>query len=129
MLNESDLKVGTLIWWVAERYISAWDCPGVITEVNLETRKFSVQTFDTFGTSGALSIPADFALLGTDRRIESCVTEMRIATPKEVRRYLKSHVRSLEEMIVTRQHKVEDAQDELASYNEQCAMIEKTFLS
>lgn len=53
------IKVGTLVWWKAERYMSGWDCPGIITNVNLEEKTFRIKTFDTMSESEDISFYND----------------------------------------------------------------------
>lgn len=40
--------VGQFVRWKANRHFKSWDCPGVITKVDLEKETFDVRTFDTF---------------------------------------------------------------------------------
>lgn len=47
--------VGQFVRWQAERFMSDWDCCGVITEVNMEDETFKVRTFDTLKETNSLS--------------------------------------------------------------------------
>ncbi len=43
-----NIVVGQLVRWKADRCFKTWDCPGIITKVDLEKETFDVKTFDTF---------------------------------------------------------------------------------
>lgn len=47
--------VGQFVRWRAERFMSDWDCFGVITEVNTKDETFKFRTFDTLKETDSLS--------------------------------------------------------------------------
>lgn len=50
------LKVGQFVRWSAERFMSSWDCPCIITNVNVDEGVFSLQSFDDFKITLGISI-------------------------------------------------------------------------
>lgn len=83
-LQSSDLKKGLIIWWsrYSEGYGGTWDCPCIVTDVNLEKNTYRVFYFDDFKETGNLQIERPD---GSDK---SSLTEMRLSSLAEVERFL-----------------------------------------
>jgi len=81
-LTAKKLKVGLLIWWVGERSLNKWNCPGIVTKLNGNKNVFRVRTFDDFKET------ADLLIVQPLEGKKSSLEEMRLANPSEVVRYL-----------------------------------------
>lgn len=83
MVQASELKVGLLVWWTAERSMKAWSCPCVVTYVDVEKNHYRVRSLDDFEETSNLLIDRGE---GGDK---SSLTEMRICTLDEVKIYFR----------------------------------------
>lgn len=63
------LKVGQFVRWSAERFMSSWDCPCIITNVNVDEGVFSLQSFDDF------KITLDISIYTTERVSEFTIID------------------------------------------------------
>jgi hypothetical protein len=124
MIQLSDLKVGTLIWWTAQRYVSVWDTPGVIVNIDDDAHTFSVLTFDDCKVT-VLHHPTNKPNPDTD----STLREMRVTTKTELKRYFQDKARRLEDGIIAAERELEDAKTKLQDWNTECATIESKYLS
>jgi len=75
------LKVGQFVRWSAERLMSSWDCPCIITNVNIDEGVFSLQSFDDF------KITVDISIYTTER-----ISEFTIIDKYAVVTYLKNSI-------------------------------------
>jgi len=111
MVKKEDMKPGALVWWSAERYMSGWSCPAVVTAV--EENWFKVRSLDSFRETDQLRMD-DISDIDKSVRI----SEMRLCTLDEVRDYFKKRKRSLEDAVTEKTRALKDAQDKLAEYEE-----------
>ncbi|MFW5888551.1 MAG: hypothetical protein ACOCVY_02430 [Patescibacteria group bacterium] len=110
MINKEDMKPGLLVWWSAERYMNAWSCPAIVTEV--EDEWFRVRSLD------------DFKEIDLDKDVRT--SEMRLCTLDEVKDYFKKRKRGLEDAVTEKTRALEDAQDKLAEYEKKTEDFLKT---
>jgi len=102
MIEAHELRKGLLVWWTAERYMSSWSCPCVVTEV--AEGHFRVRSFDDGKETGPLRM---HDVPGGD---PSSRHEMRVCSKTEVRRYFEDRKRALEDRATKARRAVEDAE-------------------
>ncbi len=100
MIKPNQLKVGLLVWWEAGRYMSNWNCPGVITKVDTDNNHYRVKTFDTMKETNDLLIIRD------PRGDKSSLEEMRISSSEEVMFYLQKHEGQMKKAIQESKHEL-----------------------
>ncbi len=120
MVRKEDVKPGLLVWWSAERYMSGWSCPAVVTVV--EEKWFRVRSLDDFKETDPLRM--DDVPSGDKSVLTS---EMRICTLDEVKEYFKKRKRKFEDTITEKIRDLKDAQDAMAGFEEKAEAFLKTF--
>jgi len=108
MLEKKDMKKGLIIWWVAERIMSGWSCPAVITHVG--RKSFRVISLDDFKESGELRM--------NDEADQSSRHEMRVSSLEEVKEYFKKRERQFDDLIQKKKRDLADAEENLRDFKE-----------
>jgi len=114
MIEVSDIRVGLLVWWTANRDFSSWSCPCIVTEVNEDT--FGVKSFDDFEETNSLRM---HDIPGGD---PTSRYEMQVSNLKEIKRFFEDRKRTLEDQVTDARRDLEDAQKELSSYQQKTEM-------
>ena len=120
MVKKEDVKPGLLVWWSAERYMSSWSCPAVVTAV--EGGCFRVRSLDNFKETAPLRMDD---VSGGDKSV--LTSEMRPCTLDEVKDYFKERRREFEDTITEKIRDLKDAHDTMAGFEEKAEAFLKTF--
>jgi hypothetical protein len=109
MVEQSELRVGLLIWWEADREFSEWSCPAVVTEVTEDW--FKVRTLDEFKETEPLRM--------NDNGDETSRREMRVCGIDEVKKFFLEKNREFEDSLTETKRRLEDLETEKANFASQ----------
>lgn len=98
-MNINNVKVGTLLWWTAERYLKSWSVPCVVTCIarDNENGHIIVRTFD------------DDKETKLDIKGEAISDEFKITSIQEVAKYFNGRTAHFKKKIVELENQIEDA--------------------
>lgn len=114
MLKKNELKVGLVIWWArGELRGGDWNCPCIITHVDIEGNKYRVFSFDDFKETKDLQIE----MPTHDVSDSSSLAEMRLSSMEEVRAFLQKEKASLEAEIAKVRNGLSGIESKLALYD------------
>ncbi len=117
MIKLEQLQVGLLVWWTASRYMSEWDCPGVITKVDKANNKFRVRTFDNMKECSDLLINRD---PGDDK---SALEEMIITTEEEVLTFISKKEASFKQRTLEAEQSLDKLKGEADQYSKKANIL------
>lgn len=89
MLNQEDIKNGTIIWYGGSTSLWGWDCPAVIENVDQDMKTFQVRSLD----DGAIQKQV-YAFEVNENSPESRKS-MRVPSKEECDNFIKSNLSSL----------------------------------
>ena len=117
MIKKEDLKVGLLVWWTRNGDWSSWDCPCVVTYVNIEENWFRVLSFDDMKeTEHELAI---------DESDKTSLSEMKIVTVDDVVEYFDDSNKDSKGKISELESKIKKQKKIIKINNKICDKIEK----
>ena len=117
MIKKEDIKVGLLIWWIADRRFKQWSCPAVVTAVG--NTQFRLQSLDDFAE--------------TDLSIDSshgefiCEIEMCSCTIEEARGYLEAQRRKKRDTISIKAGELKDAKAQMVEFLKNVQKFAETY--
>lgn len=117
-LKPEDIKVGALIWYHGETYMSAWDCPAEIVEVNLEEGWFRVRSLDDLKVQDQ---KYDFLI---DQHTPASRKNMRIPDTDKVVEFLQKQRRGIADAIQEKQDEIVNLQRDLGRFEATLNRIE-----
>jgi hypothetical protein len=121
MIKKSQLKVGVLIWWTANRTFKKWDCPAIVTKVS--RKYFKVKSLDDFKETENLRMDDDPHPHGD---LSSRTTEMQLSSVSEVEKYLKENIQNKHEAIRAKAKAIKEAKASLAENKKALTEYEQT---
>lgn len=112
------VKVGRLLWYSGITSTSSWDCPAVITQVNLERKFFRVRSLDDM-IEQREEYPFE-----NDSEYADSRGSMRLATSEEVRAYVAYQREHLEARVAHSKTSVDRCERALTQFDEVLATFE-----
>lgn len=118
-MKKEELEVGKYVWWTANRYMTAWSCPCIVTFVGKDG--YRVQSFDDFKETDLLAYRENVP----EGHDPSSLLEMRVCDKEEVRTY----IRRKEEDLIAKKRVHQDAIRALSLRQKQLKTMFQSILS